>query len=73
MTAGYLTLAGGYEFARLRVGASLRSPDGREVYFQPGDDADSFLETVDALDELDGIADEKRAAVVDMALGEYFS
>lgn len=60
----------GYAYAVLRVGVSLASPDGRSVYFQPGDDSAAILETISALEE---IPEGKRAAVSDMALGEYFA
>lgn len=66
----YEDVGGGYAVARLRVGVSLRSPDGREVYFQPGDDSAAILDTVEALDE---IPDDRRGDVADMALGDYFA
>lgn len=59
----------GYSYAQLRVGVSLKSPDGREVYFQPGDDTAAILATIEALEE---IPDAKRAIIADMALGDYF-
>ena len=52
---GYVEVGGGFAIARLRVGVSLRSPDGREVYFQPGDDSAAILDTVEALDEVDEV------------------
>ena len=70
MVKGYLELGGSYSYAPLHAGVSLRSPNGREVYFQPGDDTASFFETVEALDE---IAADRLAIIVDMAFGEYFA
>lgn len=40
---------GEYVVVELRVGAVLKHPDGREVFFQPGDEAADILDTVDAL------------------------
>lgn len=68
--AGYIALPGGYCYAPLRVGTALRNPDGREVYFQPGDDSDSIRDTIASLEE---IPENKRATITDMALGEYFA
>lgn len=59
----------GFSYAELRVGVSLKSPDGREVYFQPGDDTAAILETIQALEE---IPEAKRATIAAMALGDYF-
>ena len=70
----YQPLGGGYAYSALRHGLVLRAPNGREVYFQPGDDEAAIRETFDALDEwsLDP-NDEKRGAIADMALGDYFA
>ena len=65
----YVDIGGGYRFARLRVGAAVMAPDGREVYFQPGDDTAAICATIDALDE---VKDGKRAIIAAMVLGEYF-
>ena len=69
MTA-YSDIGGGYRFAVLRVGAAMIAPNGREVYFQPGDDTAAIIEAVEALDEL---PDDRRATIADMAFGEYFA
>lgn len=68
---GYIAIAGGYHYAPLRCGLTVRAPDGREVYCQPGDDEAAMRANIDALDEIDG--DDKRAIVADMVLGEYFA
>lgn len=74
MANGYQDIGGGYKFAELRVGACLMSPAGKEVYFQPGDDAAAIRETVDALDEIsEDVADAKRGAVADISFSEYFA
>jgi hypothetical protein len=71
---GYLDIGGGYSYAPLRVGLVIRAPNGREVYIQPGDDETAMRETIAAFDEIsDDVNDAKRATIVDMALGEYFS
>ncbi len=70
MGKSYLNLGGGYSYAPLRAGVSLRAPNGREVYFQPGDDTASFFETVEALEEIPA---DKLAIIADMAFGEYFA
>lgn len=59
----------GFSYAEHRVGVSLRSPDGRIVYFQPGDDTAAILETIAALEE---VTPDKRATIAAMALGDYF-
>lgn len=66
----YINIAGGYSYAALRVGLVVRNPQGRETYFQPGDDEAAIRETIDALDE---IPDDKRAIIADISLGEYFA
>ncbi len=64
---GYINIGGGYSYAPLRVGLSLMNPEGREVYFQPGDNEATIRDTIDALDE-SGEADR----LASLALGEYF-
>lgn len=72
--ASYIEISGGYKYARVTGGVVLMAPDGREVFFQAGDDAAAICETIDALDEIsEDVADAKRATIADMALGEYFS
>ena len=69
----YQDIGGGYKFAALRVGCSMIDPNGREVYFQPGDDTSLIIDTVEALDDIsDDVNDAKRGAIADMAFGEYF-
>lgn len=68
--AGYLEISPcGFSYAEHRVGVSLRSPDGRIVYFQPGDDSAAILETIAALEEIPA---ERRATIAAMSLGDYF-
>ncbi|WP_395652456.1 hypothetical protein [Brevundimonas sp.] len=70
MTDRYIAIGGGYFYAPLRAGVSLRAPNGREVYFQPGDDEATFYETLEALGE---VQDDRRDMAVDLAFGEYFA
>lgn len=68
--AHYLEITpAGFAYVELRVGLSLRSPDGREVYFQPGDDTAAILETIEALEE---IPEERRPLIAAMSLADYF-
>ena len=70
---GYMPVGGGYEYAALRVGLSLRHPSGREIYVQPGDAEAMIREFIEALDEVSLDPDDKaRAWCADMAFGEYF-
>jgi len=74
MTDGYIQIGGGYSYAPLRAGLVIRNPQGREVYVQPGDDESAMRENIDALDGWsDDPADDKRAVIADMLLGEYFA
>lgn len=41
----------------------------REVFFQPGDDAATVYETIDALTE---VPESKREAIFDIAMAQYF-
>lgn len=67
---GFLDITpGGFAYAEHRVGLSLMAPDGRCVYFQPGDDTAAILDTIEALDEID---EAKRPSIAAMALGDYF-
>lgn len=66
---GYIEIGGGYKFALLRVGCSLMSPAGAEVYFQPGDDSAAIIETAEAMEEIPA---GKRGIIADMAFSEYF-
>ena len=69
-TTHYQPIAGEYSYAKLRVGTVLRNAMQQEVYFQPGDDEATLLDSIDALDE---IADDgRRAVVADIAFGGYF-
>lgn len=71
---GYMPVGGGYEYAALRCGLTLRSPCGREIYFQPGDAEHAIRETLAALDEISlDASDPKRATIADMALSDYFA
>lgn len=67
-------VGGGYLFCPLRVGATLHAPDGRTVYFQPGDDEAAIRETIEALEEC--VAWDNPGHVVDkiahIALSHYF-
>ncbi len=70
----YQEIGGGYSFAELRVGLTVRNPAGKEVYCQPGGDAELMRENIDALDEIsEDVKDAKRATIADMVLGEYFA
>lgn len=72
--SAYQEIGGGYSFASLRVGLILRNPAGREIFCQPGDDADAMRENIAALDEIsEDATDEKRGMIADMAFGEYFA
>ena len=51
----YEAFAGEYSYAKLHFGTVLRNAMKHEVYFQPGDDEDTLLNSIYALDE---IADE---------------
>ena len=73
MQRQYQELAGGYSYCQLRVGLTVRNPQGQDVYFQPGDQEAAILETLEALEECADMADDKRGALVDMALGDYFA
>lgn len=69
----YMPLGAGYSYAALRNGLALRNAEGREVYFQPGDDEAAIREVLTSLDEWSvDVNDVKRAMITDMALGEYF-
>lgn len=65
----YIDIGGGYSYAPLRVGLALRSPEGLEVYVQPGDDEAVILRTIEALGEIEPL---NRSILTDMALGGYF-
>ena len=70
----YMPLGGGYAYAALRNGLVVRNPEGREVYFQPGDDEASIRENLAALDDWSvDVDDAKRGVIADMVLGEYFA
>lgn len=58
-------------FSHRGGGISLRHLNsGCECFFQPGDDADTFRASIDALDE---ISETRRDVVFDMIAGEYHS
>ena len=67
---GYISIGGGYQYAPLRAGVALMAPDGREVYFQPGDDAAAFYATLEALAE---VPEARLAVITDMSFGDYFA
>jgi hypothetical protein len=67
---GYFPLPAGYAYAPLRVGLTLRNPEGREVYFQLGDDESIIRETFAAIDECDNPKIAAHCAIV--ALSDYF-
>ena len=70
----YMPLGGGYAYAALRNGLVVRNPEGREVYFQPGDDEAAIRENLAALDDWSvDVGDAKRGVIADMVLGEYFA
>lgn len=69
----YQDIGGGYSFARLRVGLTVRNPAGTEIYIQPGDDELAMLNNILALGDIsEDVTDEKRGTIADMMLGEYF-
>jgi hypothetical protein len=56
-------------FAHRGGGVSLRCLySEKEVFFQPGDDANAFRDSIDALDEVN---EDKRAVIFDMIASEY--
>lgn len=59
----------GYTLNLHRVGASVTNPQGKSVYFQPGDATDAIIETFEALEEIPA---GKRDVVADMVLSDYF-
>jgi hypothetical protein len=70
---GYQPIGGGYEYAALRIGLSIRNPQGKEIYVQPGDEI-AMREKLAALDEISLDAeDAERGAIADMLLGDYFA
>jgi len=70
---GYMPIGGGYEYAALRCGLSIRHPSGKEIYIQMGDDETAMRENLDALDEISLDEDNpQRGIIADMMLGEYF-
>lgn len=70
MLNGYITIAGGWSYAPTRIGKVLRAPDGRQVYFQPGDDEAEFMAQVEAIQEL---PESRMADIAAMVFGEYFA
>ena len=67
-------LGGGYAYASLRVGLTIVNPRGESIYVQPGDDESIMRDNLEALDEISlDVDDERRAAIADMLLGEYFA
>lgn len=70
----YQPLGGGYAYASLRCGLTIRNPQGREIYVQMGDDEEAMRDNLKALDEISLDCDDpKRAMIADMLLGEYFA
>jgi len=69
----YQPLGGGYAYSALRVGLTIRNPQGRDIYVQPGDDECIMRDNIAALDEVSTDADcPKRGLIADMLLGDYF-
>jgi hypothetical protein len=60
--AAFEMRGGGYLFRQLNT--------GKEVFFQPGDDAQSARESVDAIDEL---PDNKQDEIFDLVCSNYFN
>lgn len=70
----YQPIGGGYAYASLRVGLTIRNPQGRDIYIQPGDDESIMRDNLESLDEISLDPDcPKRAAIADMLLGDYFA
>ena len=44
---------------------------GREIYVQPGDGTNAMLANIDAIRE--EVAEDKKSAIFDMILGDYFA
>jgi len=65
-----IDIGGGYSYAPMRVGMAICSPAGIYVYIQPGDATATMLENIAALDVLPA---DKRGAIADMILGDYFA
>jgi len=56
-------------FAHRGGGVSLRCLySGKDVFFQPGNDANSFRDSIDALQEVN---EDKRETIFDMIASEY--
>lgn len=69
----YQPIGCGYAYCALRNGLVVRNPQGREAYFQPGDDEAAIRDTLSALDEMSLKPDDfGRSILTDMALGVYF-
>ena len=69
----YMPLGGGYAYAALRHGLTIRNPEGRDIYIQPGDDEATMRANLEALDEISlDVEDGGRAIITDMLLGVYF-
>lgn len=70
---GYMPLGGGYSYAALRCGLSIRHPSGAEIFVQMGDDETAMRANIEALDDVSLDADDaKRGVIADMLLWEYF-
>lgn len=70
---GYMPIGGGYQYAALRCGLSIRHPSGAEIFIQMGDDETAMRANIESLDEISLNADDaKRGVIADMLLGEYF-
>lgn len=70
---GYMPLGGGYEYAALRCGLSIRHPSGKEIFIQIGDEESIMRENIAALDEISlDVNNELRASICDMMLSDYF-
>ena len=71
---GYMPIGGGYEYAALRCGLSIRNPIGKEIFVQMGDDEIIMRKNLSALDEISlDASDEKRGIIADMILSDYFA
>ena len=66
----YDELPGGWKLGRLRVGCTIAAPDGREVYFQPGDDSAEIINQWDAI--CTDIPESRQAIMCEISFSDYF-
>lgn len=70
----YMPIGGGYAYASLRCGLTVRAPSGAEIYIQMGDDETAMRDNIAALDDISLDADDaKRGIIADMILADYFN